>query len=302
MNAFDLQIHTTASDGRHSPAECVKMAKQNGLHTIAITDHDTVAGVTEGVAAGRELGVRVIPGIETSAEEHDIHILGLGIDVNNKELLAALQEFAEGREQGARRMVENFKSAGFAIDWDDVSAEATGAVVGRPHIARAIFKRPENAEKLKATPTMSEFFDAYLSESSPLYVRRAHIPARGAIALIRAAGGVAVWSHPPVPDFAGDCTGLEEFLRTLVSAGLDGVEVFNPAHAEADVQCLGRLAERHRLVASAGSDFHEARSADDSWPHARTVGDFPTYGRALDGILPALDEAMRRRNAVAEAA
>lgn len=302
MNTFDLQVHTTASDGTHSPTECVHMARANKLSAIAVTDHDTVGGIDEAIRAGGDNGVRVIPGIEISAEEHGIHVLGFGINHTDPRLITELKKFEESREEGARKMVENFKREGFAIDWEDVRAEATGSVVGRPHIARAIFKRPENKEKLKSTPTMDEFFARYLVESSPTYVSRAQISARDAISLIHQSGGVAVWSHPPIPDFVGDCDGLEMFLRDLIAWELDGIEVFNPAHTEDDVACLEKLATRYGLLASAGSDFHTKEPYTRAGePRAvKSIGEFPTYGRSADGILPALDGAMARHARVAD--
>lgn len=299
MNTFDLQIQTTASDGRHSPRECVRMAHTNGVKTIAITDHDTVAGVEEAIATGEELGIRVIPGIEMSVAEHGIHILGFGLDINRRELLDELKKFEESREYGARRMVENFKAAGFAIDWEDVRAQATGAVIGRPHIARAIFGRAENQERLRETPTMNEFFDRYLSDASPLYVSRVHISARDAIALIHRSGGVAVWSHPAI-HFHQNPGGLEKFLQELLGWGLDGVEVFNPSHTGDDVALLEHLAKKYALLRTAGSDFHAAdfqgTVQGQELHSAKTIGDFPMYGRATDDILPRLDRALAERS------
>lgn len=301
MNPFDLHIHTTASDGRHSPAECVKIARMNGVGTIAITDHDTAAGVAEAAAAGKELGIRVIPGIEMSAEERGIHILGFGIDAARRELIDELKKFEENREKGAKKMVENFKAAGFAVEWEDVLKEATGAVIARPHIARAVFGRPENKEKLKDTPAMSDFFDRYLSDESSIYVPRTHILARDAIALIRDSGGVAVWSHPAI-HFQQDSGGFGKFLEELSGWGIDGVEVFNPAHTEDEAAMVERAAEKRELLRAAGSDFHAADSigttlGQEANSTDKTIGDFPTYGRDISGILPALDRAMAGRSA-----
>lgn len=301
MNTFDLQIHTTASDGRHSPAECVKIARMNEVGTIAITDHDTAAGVAEALAAGEELGVRVIPGIEMSAEEHGMHILGFGIDIARRELLDELKKFEENREKGAKKMVENFKAAGFAVEWEDVLKEATGAVIARPHIARAVFGRPENQERLKVTPTMNDFFDRYLSDSSSIYVPRTHISARGAIALIHDSGGVAVWSHPAI-HFQQDPVGFEKFLEELLGWGIDGVEVFNPAHTEDGVAMIERAAKKRELLRTAGSDFHAADSSGTTLGREanstdKTIGDFPIYDRDISGILHALDRAMAGRSA-----
>ena len=303
MNSIDLQIQTTTSDGKHTPTECVRMAKQNGVHTIAITDHDTVAGVAEAMAAGQELGVRVIPGIEISIQEHGMHLLGLGIDIENPALAAVFKQAAENRLNAATQMVENFQKGGFVVDWKDVLAEAGGSsVITRPHIVGAIMKRPENQKWLEGITTKHEFFQKYFTDQSPYYVRASTITPQAAIALVRGAGGVAIWSHPPVPEFVGRCDALETFLKELIGYGLDGAELLGPFLTEADFHCLEELAGRYRLLVTAGSDFHEAKPpTGEPWPRsATTIGDYPTYGRSLDGILERLGAAMEaRRRAVA---
>ena len=301
MNSFDLQIQTTASDGTHTPRECVEMAKKNGVYTIAITDHDTVAGVAEALQAGEELGVRVIPGIELSLRTHGMHLLGLGIDTTHRPFLGVLAEAAENRKRAAAEMVRRFQADGFSVSWEEVLREAKGAVVSRPHIVSAIMKRPENAEKLRGITTKHDFFQRYFTDTSPYYVRASVLEPLPAIELIHAAGGVAVWSHPPIPDFVGDCSGLEAFLKELIGWGMDGLERFGAFLTEADADCLESLTARYPLIVTAGSDFHEAYDpAGKPWPRtAATIGEFPTYGRSLDGILEALDRAMERRRVLA---
>lgn len=308
MNTFDLQIQSTASDGKHSPRDLVKMAKEIGLQTIAITDHDTVGGVSEAFMAGGEFGVRVIPGIEMSVEEHNAHILGYGIDYKNFRLLAELERFKQGRIEGARAMLENLKkNEGFVVEWKDVLHEATGSVVARPHLVRAIMARPENKEKLAGISSMHDFFEKYLTDDNPNYVRRTHISAKDAIALINEAGGVAIWSHPAI-HFKGkekrgasdlssaDYDALENFLNDLTGWGLLGVEVFNPSHTEDDAEFLQGLAVKYNLLRTAGSDFHEKgdHPADPvSGLHsARMLGDYETHGFPTDDIISKLDEAV----------
>ncbi|MDP3727139.1 MAG: PHP domain-containing protein [bacterium] len=300
LHPIDFQIQTTASDGKHAPAECVRMAKANGVRTIAITDHDTVGGVAEAMAAGAELGVRVIPGIEISIQEHGMHLLGLGIDTGNRALGDAMARAARNRLAAARQMTENFKRDGWAIEWEDVLHESAGAaLVTRPHIVSAIMARPENRERLAGVVTKHDFFEKFFQDTSPYYVRASTITPSDAIRLVQEAGGVAVWSHPPIPDFVGDCEALESFLRKLISYGLDGIELFGPFLTEIDAVCLERLAAAHGLLVSAGSDFHEAYNpAGASWPRsASTIGEFPTFGRALDAdaIIAAFDSLLARR-------
>lgn len=297
-NIFDLQIQTTASDGKHSPRECVQMAKEQGLQVIAITDHDTVGGVREALRAGAEFGVRVVPGIEMSVEENDSHILGYGIDIANEALLVELEKFRQGRIEGAKKMVENLQQEGFVVEWKDVLRQATGGVVARPHIARAILARPENKEKLGPVSNFHDFIEKFLSNESPNFVRRAHISAKDAIALIHGAGGVAAWSHPAI-HFHENYEGLENFLKELTGWGIDGAEVFNPSHAEDDAEFLEGLVKKYNILRTAGSDFHEAGehpSDRKSGLHsARFVGDYETYGFSAEDIMFKLDEAMERR-------
>lgn len=301
MNTFDLQIQSTASDGEHTPKELVGMSREQGLTVISITDHDTVDGVPEALLAGEELGVRVIPGIELSVEEHSAHILALGVDYQNTELLSELEKFRQSRIEGNKKMVENLKSVGFVLEWEDVLKEVKGRVVARPHIVEALMHRPENKARLEKEGILvrQDFFKAYLSNESPLFVSRTHISAKDALGLIHRAGGVAVWSHPPVPDFiGGNYEELEVFLKELRSWGLDGIEVFSPSHTEDDAEFLQGLAVKYALLRTAGSDFHVrgARYRDGATLRpAQGVGDYETFGFPTDDIIPKLDEAIQKR-------
>ncbi len=296
MNTFDLQIQSTVSDGKHTPREILEMAKERGLSVISLTDHDTVAGVPEILDAAKDSEVRVIPGIELSVEEHGAHILGYGLDHENRALLASLEESRRGREAGARQMVENLKRAGFFVEWDDVVREATGAVVARPHLARAVLNRPENREKLGGITTVYDFIQKYLTDESPLYVKRTHISAKDAIALIHNAGGVAVWSHPAV-HFSDNYEGLERFFKELIGWGLDGLEVCNPSHDEDDAEFLQSLSAKYDLLRTAGSDFHEKGSSPRiaGEKHSATqLGDYETYGLPTEDIIFRLDAAIQK--------
>ncbi len=293
-NVIDLQIQSTASDGKHPPREIVQMARENGLKVISITDHDTLVGVEPALRAGQEFGIRVIPGIEMSVEEHGVHILGYGLDHNNPQLLQELEKSKYGRMEGAKKMVENLVGAGFTVEWGNVLQEATGGVVARPHIARAVLGRPENKEKLGGVTTVHDFIETYLSDSGPNYVKRAHISAKDAIRLLHQAGGVAVWSHPAI-HFKGNYEGLEEFLKELIGWGIDGVEVFNPSHTEDDTEFINSLATKYNLLRTAGSDFHEAvvsARSPEGLHAAERVGDYETYGFSTEDIISKLEEAI----------
>lgn len=298
MNTIDLQIQSTASDGKHSPADIIAMARELKLAVISLTDHDTVGGVEEALAAVQDSDVRVIPGIEMSVEEHGAHILGYGIDHRQPHLLAELETFKQGRIDGAKKMVENLRVSGFVVEWEDVIREATGSVVARPHLARAVMNRPENREKLGGVNSVHDFIETFLYNESPNYVRRSHISARDAIALINQAGGVAVWSHPAI-HFRDAYEELEKFLSSLIEWGIEGLEVFNPSHSEDDAEYLQGLASRLGLLSTAGSDFHEKgdhpADAVSGLHSARQLADFETHGFPIDDIIPKLDAAAAKR-------
>ncbi|MEK9194772.1 MAG: PHP domain-containing protein [Patescibacteria group bacterium] len=296
MNTIDLQIQTTASDGKHSPADIISMAQERNLEVIAITDHDTVDGVQAAIDAAVGTNIRVIQGIEMSAEEHGLHILGYGIDYTNMGLLKKFEEFKQGRIEGAKQMIENLKRAGFVVDWHDVEQEATGSVFARPHIARAILKRQENKEKLGSISNVHDFIEMFLSNESPHYVHRSHISIKDAIALICGVGGVAVWSHPAI-HFRQDYDGLEKWLGQMIGWGIQGLEVCNPSQSEDDAEFLQGLCVANNLLRTAGSDFHEKGEHPvdpiTGFHSARNVGDFETYGFAMDDIISKLDEAIQ---------
>lgn len=303
MNFLDLQVHSTVSDGRHAPRDVVLMARDAGIATLSLTDHDAVAGIDEAAAVAQEVGIRLIPGIEFSVEDRGAHILGYGIDYKRSALLGVLEESQRTRKDAARETVENLKRAGFAMEWEDVLREAGGAsVIARPHLARAALNRPENREKLKGVGTVHDFIQAYLTDENPNYVKRRAISAHDAIALIHRIGGAAVWSHPAVHFRDGgaglDSEALERFLCQLLDSGLDGIEVFSAAHAEDDVEYLESLASKYGIARAAGSDFHEKNEnpPDAQGLHsARFPGDYETYGFPADDIVLRLEQAMEKR-------
>jgi hypothetical protein len=302
MQKIDLQVQTTASDGRHTPREVTKMAQEHGVRVIAITDHDTVGGVPEALLAGGEYGVRVIPGVEMSVEDQDSHILGLGIDYKNEKLLAELEKFKNDRAENLKKtMVALRENEGFVIEWEDVLRETkdSATALTSPHVVYAIMARPENKEKLDRDQVTSkqDFYKRYLKSTGPNLTSRKHISAADAIELLHQAGGLAIWSHPAL-HFQEKYDDLENFLKELISGGIDGLEVFSATHTEDDVEFLEGLSQKYHLLVTAGSDFHEAGKHvpnEHGLHSADTVGDFQTYGFSIDDIIPKLDEALRKR-------
>jgi predicted metal-dependent phosphoesterase TrpH len=244
---FDLQAHSTRSDGTLEPAAVVAAAAAAGVTLFALTDHDTVDGVPEALAAGRKHGIDVVPAIEVSAVPGggpaDVHVLGYRIDDGSPELAAALEGWQADRALRIERMADRLEELGFELDRTELDARrAAGEQVGRPHLAAAVRDRPEG------------FFERHLVPGAPAFVPRTTPSVGEAIAAIHAAGGVAVWAHP-----FWDVSDPEEVLATLerfVVLGLDGVEVFYPTHIEEQVGLLAERCARDGLLQTGSADFH----------------------------------------------
>lgn len=249
----DLHMHSTASDGALPPAEVVAAARAVGLSAIALTDHDTMAGVEEAVHAADQVGIRVVPGVELSAHDgaQEIHILALHV-ARPGPLESRLAYFRTARELRARSIVERLNALGIGVDYDAVMSEAAGGSVGRPHVARALIR-------VGAVRDSREAFDRYLAAGRPGFVDKERLEIRDAIEITHAAGALAIWAHP-----GGD--GRRERVEPLVAMGLDGVEVRHPSHNQEDVKRLTALADFFGIVCSGGSDWHGAREG------ARTIG------------------------------
>ncbi len=253
MNRADLHTHTTASDGVHRPADNVKMAKEAGLAAIAITDHDTVAGIAEAKEAGRSCGVEVVPGVEisTSYEGTEIHVLGYYIDVEDPTLLRRLISQRNVRDARNEGIVARLNELGIPLTMAEV-AEAAGRepgmdeTIGRPHIAEALVRRGVVA-------TTQEAFDRYLAKGKPGYVDPPpRISPREAFEWIREAGGTAIVAHPGL--YRNDSL-AEKFLLD----GADGLEAYHSDHGPEAERFFRELAEKHGKLATGGSDFHGAR-------------------------------------------
>jgi len=259
----DLHSHSTASDGSRSPRAVVAAARAAGLSAIALTDHDTMAGIDEATDAGRQLGVRVVPGVELSAIDGDreVHVLGLHIE-RAAALETMLREFRESRHVRAEQIVAKLNALAIPITFDAVLAQAAGGAIGRPHIARALIAEGWARDSRDA-------FDRYLGAGKPAYVPKQRLSVAEAIALIHTGSGIAVLAHP-----GGE--GRRELIERFVALGLDGLEVRHPGHSAEDVARLGALVDFFRLVPSGGSDWHGAAEG------SRTLGVMRVPGSWLD--------------------
>jgi predicted metal-dependent phosphoesterase TrpH len=241
----DLHMHSTASDGSRSPADVVRAAKRADLVAIALTDHDTVAGLAEARATGEELGVRIINGVELSAVEgaSETHLLGLHLS-DTSVLERGLTELREMRGRRAARIVELLQAQGVQVTLDDVLMQAGAGAIGRPHVARALVADGWAVD-------VRDAFDRYLAAGRPAYVAKDQLGMRDAIAMVHAAGGLAVLAHPGT-------SATRERLEALVALGMDGVEVKHPSHSPQDTARIRTLAEQLGLLPSGGSDWHGA--------------------------------------------
>lgn len=240
---IDLHLHSTASDGLNPPEAVVQLAHGAGLGALALTDHDTVDGVPAAHAEAERLGIRLVPGVELSAYEDrtEVHLLGLHL-TRLDEMQRQLAVFRDARRDRAEEMVHRLNAIGVRITFDDVLAEAGGAAIGRPHVARALVQNGWAHD-------LRDAFDRYLGTGRPAYLEKRRILIGEAIALVHDCGGIAVLAHP-----GGE--GTRERLGALVSMGLDGVEVVHPSHGVEDRSRLTALAAHFDLVPSGGSDAH----------------------------------------------
>ncbi|HVP03244.1 MAG TPA: PHP domain-containing protein [Solirubrobacteraceae bacterium] len=255
---FDLQSHSTCSDGELAPAEVVARAREAGVELLALSDHDTVEGVGEALRAARELGgITVVPAVEISAldpEHEDLHILGYLIDHESPALLDALAAWRVDRNARAGRMAAALREAGLELELPD--AGPRGRPIGRPHLAQAVLDHPANAERLRreGLDEPGAVLEAYLLPGRPGYRPRTTPSIDEAVAVIHAAGGIAVWAHP-YWDLADD-EDIEATLRRFAAGGMDGVEAFYVTHSCPQTLRLARVAGELGLCTTGSADFH----------------------------------------------
>ncbi|WP_127584351.1 PHP domain-containing protein [Paenibacillus koleovorans] len=255
-NEVDLHMHTTASDGTQLPEDNVRMAKAAGLYGIAITDHDTVAGVANAILAGEALGIHVIPGVEISTVENglDIHILGYYIDRTDSLFLNRLQQLRDGRESRNLKIVEKLNALGIAITMDEVIAQAGKGVqpdesIGRPHIAEALLNKGY-------VGSIAEAFDRYLGRNGAAHAHSHRVTSFEAVDWIREAGGVAVVAHPGL-------YGNDSLVERIVQYGASGIEAYHSDHSPEEEERYAAMAERLGCLVTAGSDFHGERGGHE---------------------------------------
>jgi predicted metal-dependent phosphoesterase TrpH len=265
---IELQSHSTVSDGQLAPAEVVERAVEAGVTTLALTDHDAIAGVTEAARAAQRLGIELVPAIEMSCVHQyaeDLHICGYWIDLG--EIAGACERAQHERVTRAGEIVEKLRQEGFELHLEDAVREAGDALsIGRPHIARAA----------GATGDLGPFFEEYLVPGAKAFVPRRWPTAQQAIELIHEAGGAAVIAHPYWDISESDQ--VDDLIRSL---GADGVETFYPTHDKEQTAHLLELCDELDLVPTASSDYHG--------PTHRTFskfGDYDTFGLGEPRVPP----------------
>jgi len=252
MPGIDLHTHSDRSDGTFEPAEVVRCAAGLGLEVVGLTDHDTTEGLDEAAAAGRELGVEVVPGVELSAELEgtSVHVLCYWMDVEHEGLQAELRRLRDDRFRRGELMVEKLQALGLPVSFERVRQIASGGNIVRPHVAQAMVEAGIVA-------TEAEAFDRYIADGGPAHVPKHALHPLDALALIRDAGGLCVLAHPGM---WGDQTSVpDELIEAMAGAGMVGLEVDHTDHSPEQRAHYRDVARRLGLIATGGSDCHGTR-------------------------------------------
>lgn len=252
----DLHAHTTASDGQYAPAELVRLAKGRGLSVLAVTDHDTIAGVDEAMEAGEALGLRVIRGVELSAKEyHSFHILGYDFRAGDTELSRLCEKLRAGRDDRKYKIVDFLREKGVEVDLAEVEELAGGEVIARPHFAQVLTRHGY-------VSTNREAFNRYLDiPEFQQRVKRFKVDARTCVEAIKSAGGRVSLAHPYQMDLPDD--ELDTLVGQLTDWGLDAIECYYPKYTPEQQAFYLKLAEKYRLHRTGGSDFHGEKVKPD---------------------------------------
>jgi len=244
---IDLHVHTNASDGQYSPSEVVRMAKNIGVSTIAITDHDTVSGVNEAMLEGEKCGVEVIPGIEFSAEfKNNMHILGYFVDHKSQVFSDFINDEILKRRLRNLKYIEYFKSIGFNISEHELNQIAKGTI-GKPHFVKLMLDKGY-------IKSQDEGYKQYFSREPLKSICKERKSPKEIIEMILSVGGIPVLAHPVLLKLSLD--ELENEVSNLKSFGLLGIEVYHTEHSPNDTLNYLEIAKKHSLVITGGTDYH----------------------------------------------
>ncbi|HEY2718116.1 MAG TPA: PHP domain-containing protein [Solirubrobacteraceae bacterium] len=260
---FDLQSHSTHSDGALAAAEVVQRAAAAGVELLALSDHDTVSGVAEAIEAGERYGVKIVPAVEISALDagsrvpRELHILGYDIDHTGPPMTDRLVDFLADREHRTLRMRDGLREVGFELDEAELEQRiAEGKPIGRPHLAAAVLNAPANAERLKQEQIddVGSLIRGYLIEGKPAFRLRETPTVAEAIEAIHDAGGVAILAHPfwDIEDEGEVLSSIDRFVKL----GMDGVEAFYITHDEPQTRLLATRCAELDLLSTGSADYH----------------------------------------------
>ncbi len=252
MNKVDLHMHSSASDGVYSPGELVAKVAGAGLSAFALTDHDTINGLTEASVAAGKHNIELVPAVEVSTmiDSREVHILGY-YPCREAALLNALENMRLDREVRMEKMISRLRKSGFKINMDNIRDETGKAAPGRLHLARLLLKK-------KYVHSIDEAFAIYLGRGKAAYVPRQYLAVDEVMKILQDAGAVPVLAHPGI-------NGKSD-LKLLIELGLKGVEVFHPDHSPTLVSFYRQAAERAGLVVTGGSDFHGDKNTAFHYP------------------------------------
>lgn len=253
---IDLHFHSTKSDGTIAPRELALLGKEQGLSAMVLTDHDTLSGAEEFINAATELGIRAISGVELSADVpgKTVHLLGYGVDINNKPLNEALEKIRNGRKIRNNEILAKLTKYGCFITMNEV-AEFAGDkdLIARPHFAAALIKKGYASSK-------NDAFARYLGRGGIAYADRYRLSPAEAINLIHAAGGVVSLAHPYQIGYS--TYELHDFIEKLVNLGLDGIETYYSHHSFDMLNDYKAQCYKHNIIPTGGSDFHGENSTN----------------------------------------
>lgn len=272
----DMHTHTTCSDGLRSPSELLDKAAAKGFKAIAITDHDNMEAHRILAKGQVSAGLFLVPGIELSCSENgrEVHILGYFLNAEHADLLAHEHTARTDRERRGQEMINNLRRAGVDVSYAELAEQAGSAPITRPHLA-AILVRKGHARN------MADAFTKWLEKGRIGYAERTKFSVRDAVSLIRTCGGVSLIAHP------GRTYQDPRLFLSLLSLGIDGIEVFHPSHWNVTREYYRMLAIQHHLLLSGGSDYHGSREYDEQ--------NFGTYGISEEQFDAIHTKAVQRR-------
>lgn len=257
MSYVDLHVHSNASDGTLTPEQVAGLASEAGLSAMALTDHDTTAGIPGALKAGKELGLEVIPGIEVSSsfQGHEIHILGLFIHPESPALQAALRAFRLRRDRRNQEMLKRLSAGGICLTTEELCAGNPDAVITRAHIARALLERGLGS-------SLDQIFKKYLQYGGPYCPPKEYLPMEDVMKALLDSGAFVALAHPFLYKLGDRNT--EHLISCLAGLGMQGLEVYHSSHNQLESAKLQEMAARHHLLPTGGSDFHGSNKPDIS--------------------------------------